>query len=84
MKYLTLYDPVSSHVYHSIVHVPQSKQFFKSPAEVKQTCAVGSGKSVKNSGRFGMNTETLDPGKQKRGDFKEYFLLDGEDIDIIH
>ena len=50
----------------------KSKEFFNSPTEVKQTCAVGSGESGKNSGWFGMNAETLDPDKQKRGDFKEH------------
>ena len=59
-----------------LIQMLQSKQFFQSPIEVKQPCAVGSGESGKNSGWFGMNAETLDPDKQKRGDFKECVSID--------
>ena len=52
-----------------------SKQFFKSPDETKTPYKINSGSSGKNSGWFPMRGETLDPGKQVRGDFKEAFNM---------
>jgi len=52
-----------------------SKLFFNSPNDVKASCSVNSGSSGKNSGWFSMNSETLDPEKQRRGDFKEAFNM---------
>ncbi|KAF2432418.1 Clavaminate synthase-like protein [Tothia fuscella] len=52
-----------------------SKEFFASPTESKAKFSVNSGSSGKNSGWFSMNSETLDPEKQKRGDFKEAFNM---------
>jgi isopenicillin N synthase-like dioxygenase len=46
-------------------HSSQSKEFFASPVENKAKCSVNSGSSGKNSGWFSMNSETLDPEKQK-------------------
>lgn len=50
-----------------------SKAFFASPKEVKAQCTINSAESGKNRGWLGLHTETLDPAKQKRGDFKEAF-----------
>ncbi|TKX22701.1 hypothetical protein C1H76_5089 [Elsinoe australis] len=50
-----------------------SASFFASPTEVKEECSIHSNKSGKNRGWLGMHAETLDPGKQKKGDFKEAF-----------
>ncbi|KAH0284477.1 Clavaminate synthase-like protein [Aureobasidium namibiae CBS 147.97] len=47
-----------------------SKQFFQSPIENKQECPTQN-----NRGWVSMQQETLDPGNQKRGDFKEAFNL---------
>ncbi|QDS77366.1 hypothetical protein FKW77_005608 [Venturia effusa] len=52
-----------------------SKEFFQSPAETKAPFSINSGSSGKNSGWFSMHSETLDPDKQKRGDFKEAFNM---------
>src|SRR5579871_3777635 len=52
-----------------------SKNFFKSPEETKFPYKINSGSSGKNSGWFPMHEETLDPGKQIRGDFKEAFNM---------
>ncbi|KAK3081585.1 hypothetical protein LTS18_005104 [Coniosporium uncinatum] len=57
-----------------------SKSFFQSPVEVKETCSINSNEGGKNRGWLGMGVETLDPGKQKRGDFKEAFNI-GEYVD---
>ncbi|KAL1302917.1 hypothetical protein AAFC00_003239 [Neodothiora populina] len=56
-----------------------SKQFFQSPTEMKETCSINSNKAGKNKGWLSMHTETLDPSRQKRGDFKEAFNL-GEPV----
>jgi isopenicillin N synthase-like dioxygenase len=53
----------------------EARDFFRSPLENKATCAVNSKESGKNSGWFGMNTETLDPANQRTGDFKECFNI---------
>ncbi|KKK17746.1 putative oxidoreductase, 2OG-Fe(II) oxygenase family [Aspergillus rambellii] len=45
----------------------QSKAFFASPAQDKETCRIQSN----NRGWSGMHTETLDPEHQRTGDFKE-------------
>ncbi|KAF2148234.1 Clavaminate synthase-like protein [Myriangium duriaei CBS 260.36] len=50
-----------------------SKAFFACPTAVKSECAINSAASGKNRGWLGMHGETLDPAKQKRGDFKEAF-----------
>lgn len=50
-----------------------SKAFFANPKAVKSECAINSAASGKNRGWLGMHGETLDPAKQKRGDFKEAF-----------
>ncbi|KAG9829551.1 Clavaminate synthase-like protein, partial [Aureobasidium melanogenum] len=47
-----------------------STQFFKGPIENKQKCPTQN-----NRGWVSMQQETLDPGNQKRGDFKEAFNL---------
>ncbi|KAF2105092.1 oxidoreductase [Rhizodiscina lignyota] len=52
-----------------------SETLFKSSVEVKETCSINSAKSGKNRGWLAMHTETLDPAKQKRGDFKEAFNI---------
>ncbi|GAB7347099.1 hypothetical protein MBLNU459_g3228t1 [Dothideomycetes sp. NU459] len=52
-----------------------SKRFFLSPTELKETCSINSNKSGKNQGWLSMHTETLDPSKQKKGDFKEAFNI---------
>ncbi|KAI5275775.1 hypothetical protein E4T47_01397 [Aureobasidium subglaciale] len=44
-----------------------SKDFFQGPIENKQECPTQN-----NRGWVSMQQETLDPGNQKRGDFKEY------------
>ncbi|KAI5209794.1 hypothetical protein AUEXF2481DRAFT_30452 [Aureobasidium subglaciale EXF-2481] len=44
-----------------------SKEFFQGPVENKQECPTQN-----NRGWVSMQQETLDPGNQKRGDFKEY------------
>lgn len=43
----------------------QSKDFFESPVETKETCSISSDKSGMNRGWLSMHTETLDPGHQK-------------------
>lgn len=52
-----------------------SKKFFKSPEDIKAPYKINSGSSGKNSGWFPMHGETLDPGKQIRGDVKEAFNM---------
>ncbi|TIA19400.1 iron/ascorbate family oxidoreductase [Aureobasidium pullulans] len=47
-----------------------SKQFFQGPVENKKECPTQN-----NRGWVSMQQETLDPGNQKRGDFKEAFNL---------
>ncbi|KAF2225740.1 hypothetical protein BDZ85DRAFT_294196 [Elsinoe ampelina] len=50
-----------------------SASFFAAPTNVKEECSINSNKSGKNRGWLGMHAETLDPSKQKKGDFKEAF-----------
>ncbi|KAF4553853.1 Non-heme dioxygenase in morphine synthesis N-terminal-containing protein 6 [Elsinoe fawcettii] len=50
-----------------------SADFFASPTSIKEECSINSSKSGKNRGWLGMHGETLDPGNQKKGDFKEAF-----------
>ncbi|KAG8630970.1 hypothetical protein KVT40_000110 [Elsinoe batatas] len=50
-----------------------SASFFAAPTNVKAECSINSNKSGKNRGWLGMHAETLDPSKQKKGDFKEAF-----------
>ncbi|EON70013.1 hypothetical protein W97_09279 [Coniosporium apollinis CBS 100218] len=57
-----------------------SRDFFSLPTDVKAECSIHSSKSGKNRGWLSMHTETLDPGNQKRGDFKEAFNF-GEFVD---
>lgn len=51
----------------SITEHIQSRQFFDSPIEEKEKCAI----QVDNAGWSGMHTETLDAKTQRIGDFKE-------------
>ncbi|PNS19327.1 UPF0676 protein [Sphaceloma murrayae] len=56
-----------------------SASFFASPADIKEQCSINSSESGKNRGWLGMHAETLDPGKQKKGDFKEAFNFSPHD-----
>ncbi|KAI9651938.1 MAG: hypothetical protein M1831_007480 [Alyxoria varia] len=58
-----------------------SKGFFSAPEQVKAECTINSSTSGKNHGWLSMHTETLDPAKQKKGDYKEAFNIGEYDIE---
>ncbi|KAI7229701.1 Clavaminate synthase-like protein [Hortaea werneckii] len=56
-----------------------SKQFFSSPAEIKEEVSIASNQAGKNVGWLSQGIEKLDPATQKRPDIKEAFNI-GEPI----
>ena len=50
-----------------------SKDFFALPASTKESATINTAASGKNVGFVPMHKESLDPKKQKKGDFKEGF-----------